>query len=75
MTRRVLPLLLLAAGLTAPFVALHAAPGNNVKLTHDDGRVRVEVGGQLFTEYVFKDVPRPFFYPILAVDGTEMTRN
>ena len=74
MNRRVLPLLVLAA-LVAPVAALHAAAGSNVKLTRTDGTVRVEIGGKLFTEYVFKDVPRPFFYPVLAPDGTEMTRN
>jgi hypothetical protein len=74
MKMRVLPLLVLA-GLLAPTFALHAAADNKVKLTRTDGRIRVEVGGQLFTEYVFKDVPRPMFYPVLAADGTEMTRN
>ena len=74
MKTRVVPLFVLAA-LVVPFAALHAAAANNVKLTRTDGKVRVEVGGQLFTEYNFKDVPRPFFYPVLAADGTEMTRN
>jgi hypothetical protein len=74
MKMRVLPRLVLA-GLLAPSFALHAAADNKVKLTRTDGRIRVEVGGQLFTEYVFKDVPRPMFYPVLAADGTEMTRN
>ena len=73
MKTRVLPLFVLAS-LLAP-VAIHAASDNAVKLTRADGRVRVEIGGKLFTEYMFKDVPRPFFYPVLAADGTEMTRN
>ena len=75
MNIRVLPLLVLTAGLCAPFAALHAAAGSKVNMTRSDGKVRVEVDGKLFTEYVFKDVPRPFFYPVLAADGTEMTRN
>ena len=74
MKTRVLPLLVLP-GLVAPFASLHAASSTTVNLARSDGRVRVEIGGKLFTEYVFKDVPRPFFYPVLAVDGTEMTRN
>lgn len=48
---------------------------NAVKLTRADDRVRVEIGGQLFTEYIFKGAPRPFLYPILATDGMELTRN
>lgn len=74
MKTRVVPLFVLAA-LVVPFAALHAAAGNAVKLTRAEGKVRVEIGGKLFTEYNFKDVPRPFFYPVLAADGTELTRN
>src|SRR5690606_25558450 len=48
---------------------------SNVKVTRAEDRVRVEVGGKLFTEYVFKGLPRPIFYPVLAPDGTELTRN
>lgn len=46
-----------------------------VKVAEVDGKIRVEIAGALFTEYVFKDVPRPFCYPLLGVDGTPMTRN
>jgi hypothetical protein len=69
---RLLPLL--AVALLAPLVStLRAA--DSVKLTRGDGRVRVELGGKLFTEYVFKDTPKPFLYPVLAADGTELTRH
>jgi hypothetical protein len=74
MTTRVLPLLVLA-GLFAPVSALQAAAGTNVKMTRTADRVRVEVGGQLFTEYIFKGAPKPYFYPVLAADGTEMMRH
>jgi hypothetical protein len=47
-----------------------------VKLTKLDDRIRVEVGGQPFTEYVFGDgASRPYCYPILAPDGTGLTRD
>lgn len=46
-----------------------------VKVAETDGKVRVEIGGELFTEYHFKDVPRPYFYPVLGPGGTPMTRN
>jgi hypothetical protein len=74
MKTRVLPLLVLA-GLIAPTAILHAASATNVKLTRADDRVRVEIGGQLFTEYIFKGTPKPFLYPVLAADGTEMMRH
>jgi hypothetical protein len=35
----------------------------------------VELGGQLFTEYIFKGAPKPYLYPVLAADGTEMMRH
>src|SRR3954463_3025438 len=53
-----------------------AESGPAVKLTPLTDRVRVEIGGQLFTEYVFGDgASRPYCYPILAVDGTSLTRD
>ncbi len=69
---RLLPLL--AAALLAPLVSsLVAAPA--AKVTRSDDRVRVELGGQLFTEYLFKGAPRPYFYPVLAADGTRLNRD
>ncbi len=53
--------------------ALGAA--DDVKLTRADDRVRVEIGGKLFTEYVFKGTPKPYLYPVLAADGTELMRH
>lgn len=73
MKTRLLPLLALAS-LLAP-CALRAAAGTDVKVARSDDRVRVEIGGQLFTEYIFKGAPKPFLYPILAGDGTELMRN
>ncbi|MEY4939724.1 MAG: hypothetical protein RIQ93_1459 [Verrucomicrobiota bacterium] len=63
----------LAAGLFAASAAVASAVP--VKLTRADDRVRVELGGKLFTEYVFKGAPKPYLYPILAVDGTELMRH
>jgi len=37
-------------------------------------RVRVEINGRLFTEYIFKDVPRPYFYPVIGPGELAMTR-
>ena len=72
MKSRLLPLIL--AGCLAAVPAVQAAsPG--VTLTKADDRVRVELDGQLFTEYVFKGAQKPYLYPVLAVDGTPMTRN
>src|SRR5467141_3156339 len=48
---------------------------NVVQLTELADRVRVEINGAPFTEYFFKDVPRPFCYPLLGPGGLPMTRN
>jgi hypothetical protein len=59
------------------FTSLKAADtATDVKLTPLADRVRVEIGGQLFTEYIFGDgATKPYCYPVLASDGTPMTRN
>ena len=51
------------------------SPAGQVKLTSLDDRVRVEIGGQLFTEYIFKGASRPYCYPVLAPDGTSLVRD
>ena len=57
-----------------PTFAAETAPA--VKLTPIADRVRVEIGGQLFTEYIFGDgATKPYCYPVLASDGTPLTRN
>lgn len=70
-----------AAILPVLFVALTAMPGiahaadPRVVLTKLDDRVRVDIEGKLFTEYLFKGASRPYCYPVLATDGTSLTRD
>jgi hypothetical protein len=71
MKTRVAPLLVVAGLALAP--ALFAAEA--VKLTPSDDRIRVELGGQLFTEYIFKGGARPYLYPVHAADGTKLNRD
>lgn len=35
----------------------------------------MEIGGELFTEYHYQDVARPYLYPIIGPGGAPMTRN
>jgi len=49
-----------------------------VKLIQEKDTIRVEIDGKPFTTYYFADgrglpYTRPFFYPVLAADGTEVT--
>ncbi len=76
--KRWLPLLgLLMAGLNlSPACLFGAETAQAVTLTALPDRVRVEIAGQLFTEYVHGDgASRPYCYPILAVDGQGLTRD
>ena len=52
------------------------ASAADVRLTKLADRVRVEIGGQLFTEYIYADgASRPYCYPILLADGTGLSRD
>ena len=68
--------LLLAQG-TSFSQAPAAAKGKNdgVSITEQDGKLRIEVNGQLFAEYNYQNVTRPFFYPVMGAGGASMTRN
>jgi hypothetical protein len=47
----------------------------NSTITELTNRLRIEIGGKLFTEYYFKDVPRPFCYPLIGPGEVPLTRN
>ena len=57
--------------LTLP-VTIHA---QIVALKPGDAGLRVEIDGQLFTEYVTKDTPRPFMYPLIGAAGVNVSRD
>lgn len=46
-----------------------------VQMTESGDCVQVEIDGRLFTQYHFKNVPRPFCYPVLGPGDKPMTRN
>lgn len=65
-------LVLFAGCSTCPFCR---SSKQAVQISELPDRLRVELNGQLFTEYFFKDVPRPYFYPIIGPGDVAMTRN
>jgi hypothetical protein len=69
------PHLVLLGSFCLAVAATAATPSNPVSVTKLDDRVRVEIGGQLFTEYYFKGASRPYCYPVLAPDGTSVVRD
>jgi hypothetical protein len=59
-------------------VSIKAAEQPNVKLTVGNNAVQVQIDGRPFTTYHFvgeaaSPFVRPYFYPILAADGTPLT--
>jgi hypothetical protein len=65
----------LLAGLFTEQLDLHAA-GDIVTFNQRTDRVQVLIGGAHFTDYVFGDgASRPYCHPILAPDGTPLTRD
>ncbi len=69
---------LLAGGCAThrPPAAAQAGGGKQgVRITQLDDRLHIEINGRLFTEYFFKDVPRPYCYPLIGPGGAAMTRN
>jgi hypothetical protein len=52
-----------------------AVAKQGVQITRLADRLRVEINGQLFTEYLYKDVPRPYCYPLIGPGGVAMTRD
>jgi hypothetical protein len=46
-----------------------------VKITQLSDRLHIEINGELFSEYFFQDVPRPYYYPLIGPGGVAMTRN
>src|ERR1043166_586847 len=56
-------------------LGLSAEKTSGVQITQLPDRLHVEINGKLFTEYFFKDVPRPYYYPLIGPGETAMTRN
>lgn len=58
----------------ALFTCAASAGADGVKITEEADKVRVEINGEHFTDYVFKGAPHVYFYPLLGPGGARMTR-
>ena len=66
----------LAAGLQACSHFPHQPPKEGgVRLSDQGGKLVVEIGGHPFAEYYYKDVQKPYLYPVLGPGGLPMTRD
>ncbi len=52
-----------------------AAHAGGLAASKEDGSVRVTVDGDVFTEYHYAAADRPFFYPLIAPTGDNITRH
>jgi len=52
-----------------------SAVAQSISIRETDGKLRVEADGKLFTEYHYKDVARPYLYPVIGPSGASMTRD
>ena len=76
-TRTLLALLVFIAlsGLTVHAASSDAsASAQGVRITQLTGKLRVEINGELFTEYIYEGANRPYLYPIIGPKGLAMTR-
>src|SRR5207237_5808973 len=60
-------------------VMLSAAPlskgKGRVEIKQEDGKLRIEIGGRFFADYIYENTTRPFMWPIMGPGGAKMTRN
>ncbi len=48
---------------------------SGVSFIEGDKKVSVQINGDLFTEYHYEDVPRPYFYPVIGPTGEAVIRH
>lgn len=46
-----------------------------VQIIQQDGKLRIEMDGELFANYYYSNVSRPYLYPIVGAEGRQMTRH
>ncbi|MBI5773961.1 MAG: PmoA family protein [Verrucomicrobia bacterium] len=73
-TRKVAPALFTLLASCCLFSAV-AGGKEGVLITEQTGKLRVEINGELFTEYVYEGARRPYFYPVIGSTGENMTRH
>lgn len=68
-------LLLPSAGAVWLLAGCATSPGTRgVTVYETNNVVRVDLNGELFTQYQFREVSRPFLFPVLGPEGEHFTR-
>jgi hypothetical protein len=56
-------------------ISLSGAATDGVRITDLDDRVQIEIQGEHFADYHYRDVSRPFLHPVLGPGQVYMTRH
>ncbi len=56
-------------------VPLGADDGTGVRIIPDKGKLRIEINGGFFSNYLYDGVTRPFFYPVIGPGNRAVTRH
>ncbi len=66
----------LASLAIVPFISAPArGQAQDVTFTRQSDRIRIEIAGRHFSDYIHAGWPKPCLYPILDADGTSYTRD
>src|SRR5712692_6036284 len=75
MATKLFPMGILSFALMATSSFAADGKSGGVKITTLEDKLRIEINGELFTEYHFKNTPHVHFYPVLGPGGLPMTRD
>src|SRR5262245_44637462 len=72
---RAIKILAAAAAVLITFALIGRSAPGGVSFVRGDNKVDITINGKPFTTYYYgPDLPRPFFHPVRAADGTVVTR-
>ncbi len=69
------PATLLLAVVLVPAASAADRKSGGVQITELENKLRIEINGELFTEYIFKGAPHLYFHPLIGPGGSRMTRD
>jgi len=75
MAKKTVPAWAFSFGLMMSSALAADLKSDGVKITEQEDKLRIEINGELFTEYHFKGAPHVYFYPLMGPGGLPMTRN
>src|ERR1051325_10306692 len=75
MPTRYASLILVALSFLVQSIGSAAESTKGVRIIEQPDKLRIEIDGELFTEYIFKGAPHVYFYPVIGPGNAPLTRN